>query len=88
MALRLIRVSQSPKAVQILWSVMSFIPAVLGVDAMTIEPYSGLSKPPESLEVEERYSSLFVYYIQPLDRQKDPKITRPGDACRFHILSS
>jgi hypothetical protein len=46
---------------------MSFIPAVLGVDAMAIGPYSGLSKRPDGLEVEEWYNYLFVHYLQPLD---------------------
>jgi hypothetical protein len=41
---------------------MLFIPAVLGVDAMAIEPYSRLLKAPEGPEVEEWYNYLFVYY--------------------------
>jgi hypothetical protein len=47
---------------------MLFISAVLGVNAMAIEPYSGLSKPLEGMEVEEWYRYLFVYYLHPLDR--------------------
>jgi hypothetical protein len=46
---------------------MSFIPSVPGVDAMAIELYLGLSKLPEGPEVEEGYSCLVVYYLQPLD---------------------
>jgi hypothetical protein len=46
---------------------MRFIPAFLDVDVIPIEPYSGLSKPPEGAEVEEWYSYLFIDYLQPLD---------------------
>jgi hypothetical protein len=45
----------------------AYVPCVLGVDAMAIEPYSSLSKPPEGPAVEEWYSYVFVYYLQPLD---------------------
>jgi hypothetical protein len=34
---------------------------------VSIEPYSGLSKPPEGAEVEKWYSYFFMYYLQPLD---------------------
>jgi hypothetical protein len=46
---------------------MSSIPSVLGVDAIAIEPYPGLSKPPEGPKVKGSYSDFFVCYLQLLD---------------------